>query len=131
MSNTQLTPPERTHDQRLAALAHANEIRVYRAGIKAEIMQAHVDLIDLRDDPQMQTAKVIDFLRCVPKIGKVKASRAMQAAGCSPSKTFAGMTEGQWRTLTAVLWSRGPSYWSYQRQVEQYQSNNTEEKIAA
>ncbi len=100
---TPIITPKRTREQRLQALQHANEIRAHRARVKVRLAAGEVGLVDLIDDPYMATAKVVEFLRCIPKIGKVKAHRALQASGVSPSKTFSGMTERQWRSLASLL----------------------------
>lgn len=107
----QLTP-RRTREQRLAALREANRIRSVRAATKRRIMEGEVSLLDLRDDPDMATAKVVDFLLAEPGIGRVKAHRILQAAATSPSKTFGGVTDRQWATITRIVTSR-PQFYRY------------------
>ena len=95
--------PPRTNQQRLAALQKANRVRVYRAGVKVQLARGELTILDLRDDPQMQTARVVEFLLATPRLGKVKAHRLVQAVGMSPSKTFGGITDRQWAQLCAVF----------------------------
>lgn len=100
--------PARTLEQRLAALKYANEIRTYRAQQKARIVSGEITVFDLVGDPLMDSAKVVEFLLCVPKIGKVKAYHLLRSAQMAPSKTFAGATDRQWDSLSRVL--RGRPY---------------------
>lgn len=98
--------PARTRAQRLAALDEANRIRRYRAQIKRQILEGGTSTLDLRDDPDMATAKVVDFLLAEPGIGRVRAHRILQTTACSPSKTFAGVSDRQWAAITAMLVAR-------------------------
>lgn len=95
--------PTRTHAQRLAALDEANRIRTYRKEIKQRLLAREITILDLRTDPDMQTAKVLEFLLAEPKIGRVRANRIIQKAQMSASKTFGGMTDRQWRELTLAF----------------------------
>ena len=62
----------------------------------------------LLDPPAcLQTAKVLDILLAVPKIGKVKATTILDSCRVSPSKTFGGLTDRQRAELAARL-SRPP-----------------------
>lgn len=108
---TQLAPA-RTHAQRIAALQKANRIRSYRAEIKRQIIEGGKSVLDLRDDPRMASAKLVDFLLAEPGIGRVKAHRILQAAATSPSKTFGGVTDRQWVTITQIVTSR-PQFHRY------------------
>lgn len=95
--------PARTHRQRLDALAEANRIRTYRKEIKEKIVACEITIFDLRHDPDMQSAKVLEFLLVEPKIGKVRANRIIQRAQMSASKTFGGITDRQWAALAAAF----------------------------
>lgn len=89
------TPPSRSHEQRLNALERANQIRTARAELKREIRHGARTLESLLDHPDTASMKVLAALLEVPKIGPTKARRIMKSAGCSPSKTFGGLTDRQ------------------------------------
>lgn len=102
--------PTRTHEQRLAALAEGNRIRSYRKAIKAKLTAGEVTILDLRDDPDMQSARVLDFLLAEPQVGVVKANQLIRHARISPSKTFRGLTDRQWLALGDAF--RATSTWA-------------------
>ena len=104
MSTTPIAPA-RTRRQRLDALDEANRIRSYRKHIKEKLVAREMTIFDLRHDPDMQTAKVLEFLLVEPKIGKVRANRIIQRAQMSASKTFGGITDRQWRELAVAFTS--------------------------
>jgi hypothetical protein len=89
--------PERSLDQRLDALARANEVRSRRAVLKAELKRGDVSVRDVLLNPPdfMLTAKVIDLLMAAPKRGRVKSTRIMEQCRISASKTVGGLSERQ------------------------------------
>lgn len=99
---TTLTP-ERTHEQRMAALKHANEIRSERAKLKRSIKAGRTRLATILLDPPpyVVTMKVFDLLVATPKIGRVKANRFLVIVRVSPSKTLGGLSERQRAELLA------------------------------
>ncbi len=101
--------PKRSIDQRIDALHRANEIRALRAQLKRDLRADTTSIDALLWDPPacLQTAKVLDILLAVPKIGKVKATTILDSCRVSPSKTFGGLTDRQRAELTARL-SRRP-----------------------
>jgi hypothetical protein len=98
-----LRAPERTLTQRLAALNEANRIRTKRARLKRDLTAGRASLLDLMVEPDCATMKTMDALLALPKVGRVKAERALRRAKVSPSKTLAGMTDRQRRELLAEL----------------------------
>lgn len=94
--------PERSLDQRLDALARANEVRSRRAALKADLKRGDIDIRDILLAPPeyMLTAKVIDLLMAAPKRGRIKSTRIMERCRISPSKTVGGLSE---RQRTALL----------------------------
>lgn len=99
-------PPERSLEQRLDALKTANRIRMFRAGAKRELKAAprRAALSVLLDPPpEMETMKIFDLLLSMPKVGRVKANRALNTCRISPSKTIGGMTDRQRNELARVL----------------------------
>jgi hypothetical protein len=99
--------PTRSLDQRMEALRRANEIRVRRAQLKRELKSGAASLPDLIADPprELLTAKVYDMLLAVPKLGRVKAVRALNQCRISQSKTVGGLSDRQ-RTELIELFRR-------------------------
>jgi hypothetical protein len=101
--------PDRSLHQRRAALARANEIRVYRAELKRNI-HAHrgrtVMQILLAPRPEEETWKASDLVVQIPKVGKVRTNKILQTARISPSKTIGGMTARQRAELILLLGQR-------------------------
>ena len=91
----------------MEALKRANDIRVRRAQLKKDLKLGRVSIDDvLRDPPDyISTAKVYDILMAVPKFGRVKATRYLNQARISQSKTVGGLSERQ-RTELIGLFSR-------------------------
>jgi len=84
-------------DQRKQALKRANEVRSRRAALKRDLKAGRAKIQTLLLDPPeyLLTAKVIDMLLAVPKVGRVKANRVLKSCRVSPSKTFSGLSERQ------------------------------------
>jgi hypothetical protein len=97
--------PERSPDQRMAALERANEIRTRRAELKRELKAGRQSIHQLLLAPPawLETAKVFDMLLAVPKYGRVKANKVLAQCRISPSKTFGGLSERQRSELIAML----------------------------
>jgi hypothetical protein len=89
--------PERSLDQRMDALSTANEVRTLRAQLKRELKAGKVSIGALLLDPPpyLETAKVVEMLLAVPKVGSVKATKILHSCRVSPSKTFGGLSERQ------------------------------------
>jgi hypothetical protein len=107
---------ERSLAQRMQALDRANEIRVRRAALKRDLRAGRTTAVATLIDPPeyLQTAKVLDLLLAVPKVGRVRANRELIRCGISPSKTVAGLSDRQRRELVtgplplgAAVQSRG------------------------
>lgn len=104
-----VTPFDRTTEQRMDALEHANDIRIRRARLKRQIKTGEKRLEDVLPDPPewLGTAKVYDLLMVVPGFGAVKVNRLLVNARISPSKTVGGMTPRQRNEIARRLadWS--------------------------
>lgn len=103
---TTLTPPTRSHEQRLAALQFANQTRIERARVKRLIKQTGpAAAIAMIHAPTLATAtmKVEELVLAIPHYGTVKTRKVMHRAGCSPAKTLAGLTQRQRDALVAEL----------------------------
>jgi hypothetical protein len=97
--------PERSLNQRMDALARANEIRTRRAQLKRDLKAGRVSIHTLLLDPPeyLETAKVFDMLLAVPKYGRVKVNKVLTTCRISPSKTIGGLSERQRTELVALL----------------------------
>lgn len=108
LSPAPVRAPERSLQQRMDALRHANEIRSYRAQVKREMKAGRRTIVDelVRVDELMATMKVFDLLLAVPKVGRVKVNKILQRERISPSKTVGGLSERQRLALVAALGGR-------------------------
>jgi hypothetical protein len=99
------TAPERSLNQRMDALARANEIRCARAELKRDLKAGRRSIHSLLLDPPeyLETAKAFDMLLAVPKYGRVKVNKMLLACRISPSKTIGGLSERQRAELVSLL----------------------------
>jgi len=97
--------PERSLNQRMDALARANDIRTRRAQLKRDLKEGRTSIHALLEDPPefLETAKVFDMLLEVPKYGRVKANKVLTTCRISPSKTIGGLSERQRNELVGLL----------------------------
>jgi hypothetical protein len=102
------SPPRRSREQKLAALEIANQVRRDRSALKRELKAGRACAASILDDPPdwLATMKVIDLVIALPKVGRVKAAKALGAAGVSTSKTLGGITSRQRRQLVEALGGR-------------------------
>jgi hypothetical protein len=98
--------PERSLDQRMDALARANEVRARRAQLKRDLTARRVSIAVLLHHPPTypETAKVFDIVLALPKVGRVKATKILHSCRVSPSKTFGGLSERQRVELAELLY---------------------------
>jgi hypothetical protein len=97
--------PERSLNQRMDALARANEIRIKRAQLKRDLKARRVSIHSLLLHPPeyAETAKVFDMLLAVPKYGRVKVNKVLAHCRIAPSKTIGGLSERQRSELVSLL----------------------------
>src|SRR6202040_2849421 len=97
--------PERSLNQRMDALARANEIRIKRAQLKRDLKSGRLSIHSLLFSPPefVETAKVFDMLLAVPKYGRVKVNKILAQCRIAPSKTIGGLSERQRRELISLL----------------------------
>lgn len=105
MSASAIPAPERSLEQRMAALNRANVIRVTRADWKRRARRGEVSVrAVLADPPELfESMKVLELLMAQPHVGRVKASKMLRIVNCSPSKTVGGLTMRQRVELAAWL----------------------------
>ena len=104
-SSPSTATPERSRDQRMEALARANEIRIRRAELKRDLKAGRRTIQGLLiDTPDyLETAKVFDMLLAVPKYGRVKVNKMLSQCRIAPSKTIGGLSDRQRSELVAML----------------------------
>jgi len=104
-TKTQANAPVRSLDQRMDALKRANDVRVRRAQLKKDLKEGKVKIEKILGKPPeyVETAKVIDILMAVPKFGRVKAARFLNACRISQSKTVGGLSDRQRAELIGLF----------------------------
>jgi hypothetical protein len=97
--------PERTVEQRRAALDYANEVRLARAAWKRDVKAGRVDAVAMivSPAPAFESMKIGDVLRAVPKYGRVKVNRVLARTRISPAKTLGGLSARQRAELVALM----------------------------
>lgn len=100
--------PNRTLEQRRAALKKANDIRHDRAILKRDLGASRRPVIPVLVNPPefLETMKVYDLLLAVPRVGRVKAGKLLKHAEISPSKTVGGLSPRQRRELAGLVGGR-------------------------
>jgi hypothetical protein len=95
----------RSPEQRLRALAKANEVRVARARLKREVAAGRIELARLVAEPPtcVQSAKVRELLLAVPRIGPARADRLLARSRIAHAKTVAGLSDRQRAELVELL----------------------------
>ena len=68
-------------DQYMAALANGNRIRLRLKGIREELREGEISLVDAFELPEFQSAKIGQILMCLPRVGPKKAGEMLREAG--------------------------------------------------
>jgi hypothetical protein len=86
--------PDAALEQRMAALAKADRVRLARAQLKRDLKARRVSICDVLADPPewVETMPVLQLLLAVPKVGRVKATAMLQRGGISATKTVGGVS---------------------------------------
>lgn len=97
--------PDRSLKQRRDALAKANAIRAHRAKLKRDLKAGRTSVLDAIEHPadEVDTMKVGELLLAVPKFGRWKVGKTLNAARISPSKTLGGLSGRQRAELVGLL----------------------------
>ena len=95
--------------QRMRALLRGNEIRTKRAQDKARVAHGQLSAAEiLRHLPQhWKSAKLVDLLLLVPKVGQVKARRMAEAQGVTLRHHLDQITLAQRRRIAEELEAKG------------------------
>lgn len=96
-----LAPP-RSREQRLAALAYANRIRVQRAELKRVLRsEPWIALHAIQEPaPWLDSMKLVELLAAVPRAGWARVQIWLDRSRISHSKTLGGLTQRQRDALT-------------------------------
>ncbi len=96
---------QRSHEQRLQALAQANRVRHLRAEFKRDLKHGRVALSAAIADPPdyLAAARVAELLMALPRYGRVKTTHLLAHCRVSEKKTLAGLSLRQRRELIAAL----------------------------
>src|SRR5260370_32855507 len=99
------TARERSLNQRMDALARANEIRIKRAQLKRDLKSGRRSIHSLLLEPPewVETAKVFDMLLAVPKYGRVKVNKILAHCRIAPSKTIGAPSDRQRTGVISLL----------------------------
>lgn len=119
--------PDRTTDQRLAALEEANRIRIARANLKRRLkrdqgrrllvlaLELDTDALELRPH-DLDTMKLAELLMAAPRFGRVKVNRTLNYLRISPSKTLGGLSSRQRGELLEAIRPPAPPAPFYRRE---------------
>lgn len=102
-----MKPPQRTEEQRAAALAKAAEARRVRAEVKQLLKTGSLSFRELLEradnDPLIGGIKVSSVLASMPGLGKIKAKRLMEQHGIAENRRLRGLGERQRAALLEEL----------------------------
>lgn len=91
--------PELTTEQRLAALEKAALVRRERAAVKDRLKSSTTSLQEVlregADNEAIGKMRVVDLLKAIPGLGKVRAQNLMDRLGISASRRVRGLGANQ------------------------------------
>lgn len=89
--------PERSHSQRMTALAGANRIRLARAQLKRDLKAGRVNVVDVLLEPAewAEGMRLYDLMLATPRYGQVKVNKILRDLVISPAKTVGGLSRRQ------------------------------------
>ncbi len=94
-----MPPPERSAEQRAAALAKAAEARRVRAEVKALVSTGTLTVADVLErgehDDLVGGMKIKAVLVSVPRFGKVKTKRFLEEHGIAENRRLRSLTDRQ------------------------------------
>lgn len=95
------------------------ETRRRRADLKSALTAGTIHVADVLADPppHAEAMPVVALLLACPRIYRMKARRALTAAGISELTTVNDLTERQYRALLAFFRNQHPSVWALWRHL--------------
>jgi hypothetical protein len=102
---TAVTPPARTHTQRMDALHRANHIRSWRKEMKVKLKAGEWTATEILRamPPEVESMRVDGFLLAIPKLGAVKVRKVLRSWAISPARSLVALTQRQRETLLLEL----------------------------
>lgn len=95
--------PERSDDQRRAALVEAQRVRQVQAQVKQMLKTGEVTfgevLARAEDAEEIARMRVNDVLKSLPRIGPIRARRMMERLDIAASRRLGGLGDRQRRDL--------------------------------
>jgi hypothetical protein len=97
--------------QSIRALEKANRVRLDGAAIKRELRAGRLTFEQALGRPEAARLTAWHLVRAVPKVGRVKAGKALAVARIPSSKRVGALTDRQREALRQALgrWSAGAS----------------------
>lgn len=97
--------PGMTREQRIAALEKAKQARLLRADTKHKLSTGEISIKELilSQEKSIRKMKLIDALKCLPKIGQIKAEKIMNELNIPTNKRIGGLGYLQRRKLVEYL----------------------------
>lgn len=92
------TPRERA----LSTLVLANEHRLRRSAIRAEVTAGTMTIAEAIEDPAVATALVVDVLMWTHRRGRYQARRDIHTIGCTEAQTVRALTDRQREILAGL-----------------------------
>lgn len=102
--------PARSFDQRMDALRRANEVRSERGRFKKQLRAMSPEAAALKAAEMvgappwwMESMTALALLLSIPRVGRVRAVRALKTNAVSASKTLGGLSQRQQLALIDYL----------------------------
>lgn len=99
--------PERSAEQRAAALDHALEVRRERAALRSDLKAARCSgaevVLGSASDGRWQALKVLWLLQSLPGVGVVRAEALMAALAIPHTRRLGGLKEQQRVALAEAI----------------------------
>ena len=102
-----MTVPERSAEQRAAALDRALQVRRERAALRSDLKAARCSGVEVvlgsSADSQWHGVKVLWFLQSLPGVGAVRAEALMAALSIPHTRRLGGLKERQRLALAKAI----------------------------
>lgn len=99
-------------EQSLEALARANEIRLARARIKAQVRKGLLTIPQALTEDCVQTMSLFGLLRCQPRWGDNRTLTFLNQIPVSEIKPIGGLTDRQRQRITELLEAPTTKRWA-------------------
>lgn len=94
-----------SHEQRMASLARANEVRILKANDKREIRYGRLDPRSILRDPppHWQNAPIGELLLSVPRVGRARMDNWLKIRRIAATRPLSGLTAHERASLAGTL----------------------------